>query len=141
MAGGPLEPLKALVGVWTIEASHPSVDAVAHGESEFEWLEGEQFLLQRSRTDVAELPDSLIVFGADEDDLLMHYFDSRGVYRLYDVRFADGVWTMSRDAPGFSQRFEGTFGDDGNTIDGLWKLSRDDETWDDDLRITFRRKN
>jgi hypothetical protein len=70
----------------------------------------------------------------------MHYFDSRGVYRLYDVRFADGVWTMSRDAPGFSQRFEGTFGDDGNTIDGLWKLSRDDETWDDDLRITFRRK-
>ncbi|HET9674327.1 MAG TPA: hypothetical protein VFP31_05900 [Gaiellaceae bacterium] len=140
MAGGQLEELNALVGAWTIEASHPSIDAVAHGESVFEWLEGEQFLLQRSRTDVADFPDSLIVYAADEDDLFMHYFDSRGVYRLYDVRFSEGVWTMSRDAPGFSQRFDGTFGDEGNTIDGLWKLSRDGETWDDDLRITFRRK-
>ena len=106
----------------------------------FDWLEGEQFLLQRSRTDVAEFPDSLIVYAVGEDGLFMHYFDSRGVYRLYDVRFSEGVWTMSRDAPGFSQRFEGTFDDEGNTIDGLWKLSRDDETWDDDLRIMFRRK-
>jgi hypothetical protein len=33
----------------------------------------------------------------------------------------------------------GTFGDDGRTISGLAKLSRDGSTWDDDLRITDRR--
>ena len=46
---------------------------------------------------------------------------------------------MWRNAPGFSQRFTGTFSDDGDTIDGLWKLSRDETTWDDDLKISFRR--
>jgi hypothetical protein len=47
---------------------------------------------------------------------------------------------MWRDAPGFSQRFSGTFEDDGDTIVGLWNLSRDGTTWDEDLQITFRRK-
>ena len=55
------------------------------------------------------------------------------------MSFADGVLRISRDAPGFSQRFEGTFADDGDTLEGVWELSRDDSTWDDDLRITYRR--
>jgi hypothetical protein len=70
----------------------------------------------------------------------MQYFDSRGVHRVYGVSFNDRAWRMWRNAPGFSQRFTGTFSDDGDTIDGLWKLSRDDTTWDDDLKISFRRK-
>ncbi|MGH2837694.1 MAG: hypothetical protein ACRDJY_05005 [Thermoleophilaceae bacterium] len=43
------------------------------------------------------------------------------------------------DAPGFSQRFAGRFAEDGDTISGVFELSRDDETWDDDLEITYRR--
>jgi hypothetical protein len=46
---------------------------------------------------------------------------------------------MWRDEPGFSQKFAGRLSDDGNTIEGLWKLSRDDSTWNDDLAIVFRR--
>jgi hypothetical protein len=139
--GDPLEPLTALVGSWTIEATHPAFPStLVGGQADFEWLEGERFLLQRSRTDHPEFPDSLIVFGADENELAMHYFDSRGVHRVYGVSFVDGVWRMWRHAPGFSQRFNGTFEDDGDTIAGLWRLSRDDATWDDDLQITFRRK-
>jgi hypothetical protein len=42
--------------------------------------------------------------------------------------------------PGFSQRFTGTFEEDGDTIAGLWKVSRDDATWDDDFQTTFQRK-
>jgi hypothetical protein len=135
----PLEPLNALVGSWTIEATHPFFPStVVRGRADFEWLEGGRFLLQRSRNDHPDFPDSLIVFGADDDELSMHYFDSRGVHRVYGVTFDDGVWRMWRHAPGFSQRFTGTF-EDGDTIAGLWKLSRDDTTWDDDLQITFRR--
>jgi hypothetical protein len=33
---------------------------------------------------------------------------------------------LSRDAPGFWQRFTGTVSDDGSTLSGLWKLSCDD---------------
>jgi hypothetical protein len=136
----PLAPLNELVGSWTIEATHPALPTTAvGGQADFEWLEGKRFLLQRSRTDHREFPDSLIVFGEFEDGLAMHYFDSRGVHRVYGVSFSDGVWRMWRNAPGFSQRFTGTFSDDGDTIDGLWKLSRDETTWDDDLKISFRR--
>jgi hypothetical protein len=136
-----LEPLNALVGEWRIEATHPAFPStVVHGQADFEWLEGERFLLQRSRTDHPEFPDSLIVFGAESEELSMHYFDSRGVHRVYGVGFGDGVWRMWRHAPGFSQRFTGVFSDDGDTIEGLWQLSRDDTMWDDDLAIAFRRK-
>ena len=32
-----------------------------------------------------------------------------------------------------------TFEDDDEIMEGLGKLSRDDETWEDDLQITYRR--
>jgi hypothetical protein len=135
-----LEPFAALVGTWKIEATHPKFPStVVRGTAEFEWLEGERFLLQRSRVDHPEFPDSLIVFGVGEDGLSMDYFDSRGVHRIYRVSFSDGVWRMWRHSPGFSQKFSGNFSADGETIEGLWKLSRDDSTWDDDLAIRFQR--
>jgi hypothetical protein len=64
-------------------------------------LEGERFLLQRSRTDHPEFPDSLVVSGVDKDELSMHYFDSRGVHRVYGVSVVEGVWRMWRHAPVF----------------------------------------
>ena len=136
-----LEPFSALVGDWEIEATHPMAPGtVVRGTARFEWLEGERFLLQRSRMDHPEFPDSLVVFGADEDGASMNYFDSRGVHRIYGVSLRDGVWRMWRHAPGFSQTFSGTMSADGNSIEGLWKLSPDDSTWDDDLAVTFRRR-
>jgi hypothetical protein len=141
MPNDPIAPLDQLVGSWAIEATHPALPtAVARGQADFEWLEGKRFLLQRSQTDHPDFPDSLIVFGEFEDGLAMHYYDSRGVHRMYSVSFSDGVWEMWRNASGFSQRFTGTFSDDADAIEGLWKLSRDDKTWDDDLKISFRRR-
>ena len=70
----------------------------------------------------------------------MHCFDSRGMHPVYGVSLSDGAWRMWRHAPGFSQRFAGTFGDD-DTIERLWKLSRDDTTWDDDLSYVKRRQS
>jgi hypothetical protein len=140
MQNPELQSLNALVGEWTVEATHPMYPStVVHGSSTFAWLEGEHFLIQRARTDHPDFPDSIAIIGAGADGLSMHYFDSRGVERVYEVGFSEGVWRMRREAPGFSQRFEGTFGDDGNTISGVWELSRGDSTWNEDLRITFRR--
>jgi hypothetical protein len=135
-----LEALTALVGTWAIEATHPAYPAVVvAGRASFEWLEGERFLIQRTRADHPDFPDSISIIGAADGRLFMHYFDSRGVQRRYELSLSDSVWRIWRDAPGFSQRFTGTFGDDGNTIAGLWRLSRDGQIWDDDLEITFRR--
>jgi hypothetical protein len=69
----------------------------------------------------------------------MHYFDSRGVFRIYQVSMDAGVWRIWRDAPGFSQRFIGNLAHAGKTIVGQWDLCRDDRTWHSDLAITYRR--
>jgi hypothetical protein len=135
-----LESLNALVGAWTIEMTHPAFPGtVVAGRASFEWLEGERFLIQRSQADHPDFPDSISIVGAMDDGLSMHYFDSRGVHRVYRLSMSEGVLRIWRDAPGFSQRFTGTLADGGDTIAGLWQLSRDDSTWDDDLEITYRR--
>jgi hypothetical protein len=153
----PLEQLGRLVGTWTTEATHPAMaGVVVHGTAVLEWLEGEQFLIHRARTDHPDFPDSISIVGfterdrvddqadddpdlATESPMSMHYFDSRGVFRVYYASIEDETWRLWRDAPGFSQRFTGTFADGGDTIVGHWQLSRDDVHWDDDLQITYRR--
>ena len=157
MTQGPLEHLNRLIGTWTTEAAHPSLPGlVVHGTAAVEWLEGERFLIVRYRNEHADFPDSISVIGFTDQDrvdnaspenamsppdsrLTMHYFDSRGVSRVCEVTVDDRQWRIWRNAPGFSQRFTGTFSDGGDTIEGLWQLSRDDITWDDDLEITYRR--
>jgi hypothetical protein len=47
---------------------------------------------------------------------------------------------MASSAPKTISESNGKLSPDGNTIEGVWKLSRDDSTWDDDLAITFRRR-
>jgi hypothetical protein len=136
-----LEPMNALIGAWSTSATHPAFPSVVvSGHATFEWLEGRHFLIGRSRTDHPDFPDGLTVLGAEGDALAMHYYDSRGVQRTYGASMRDGVLTFWRDAPGFSQRFTGTLSDDGNTLAGLWHLSRDGSNWDPDLEITFRRE-
>lgn len=136
-----LRGLDALVGEWTTEATHPALPSVVvNGTSEFKWLEGEKFLVMRAKSDHPDFPDFISVIG-DTDGLRMHYFDSRGVHRVYEVGVSEDVLEFSRDAPGFDQRFTGHFEDDGDTISGLWKLSRDNTTWEDDLQITYRRRH
>ena len=138
-----LHDLDQLVGEWTLEATHPAFpDLVVPGRSSFEWLDGEKFMIQRSSADHPDFPNSISVIGAMSDDderLSMHYYDSRGVHRVYSLEMSEGVLRIARDAPGFSQRLEARVADDGDSFGGVWQLSRDDETWDEDLGITYRR--
>jgi hypothetical protein len=148
-----LHALNRLVGTWTTEATHPGLPGVTvHGTVDIEWLEGDRFLIHRSRFDHRDFPDSISIIGfmerdrddkapvtADESQLAMHYFDSRGVFRVYGVSIEETSWRIWRDATGFSQAFIGRFSDDGDSIAGRWQLSEDDHTWNDDLEITYRR--
>lgn len=135
-----LEGLHALVGEWMTEATHPAFPStVVHGHSAFEWLDGEKFLMMRAHSDHPDFPDSISIIG-DTDGIRMHYFDSRGVHRVYEVTVSESAWELSRDAPGFDQRFSGIFEEGGDRISGLWKLSEDNTTWEDDLQITYRRQ-
>jgi hypothetical protein len=135
---------RRLVGAWTTEATHPAFPGTTvGGAAEVEWLEGERFLIFRARNDHPDFPDSISILG-DTDGLRWHYFDSRGVHRIYELRVTDAGWEISRDAAGtdesaFSQRLTLTFEDGDNRMEGRSAISYDNETWQDDLQITYRR--
>lgn len=71
----------------------------------------------------------------------MHYFDERGVHRVYAASLDQATWRYWRDAtaPAFSQRFTGTFSADANAITGRGQLSRDGKTWESDLDLNYQR--
>jgi hypothetical protein len=105
-------------------------------------LEGRTFLIERWRVDLPEAPDGIAIIGAgDEPETFrQHYFDSRGVQRIYEMTLADGVWKLWRDAPDpFPQRFTGTFNDDGKTIAGRWEKAEDGSNWETDFDFTYRK--
>jgi hypothetical protein len=157
-SGPTLKPLERLVGTWATEATHPaSPGLVVRGTVDVEWLEGERFLIHRARTDHPDFPDSISIIGltgqdrvddatgsdprpAGKPELEMHYYDSRGVFRVYEVGIDLESWRIWRDAPGFSQRATGRFADGGDTIAFVWQLREDDVQWRDDLEITYRRR-
>lgn len=138
-----LAALEVLVGAWTVEVQLPGVPA---GRVVFERALNGQYLIQRSAAP-DPVPDSLAIIGPgdDADHYLQHYFDSRGVTRLYRMNLRDGVWTLRRTEPDYSpldfwQRFEGTFSEDYHRIDARWEQSHDGGAiWELDFRLTYTR--
>jgi hypothetical protein len=137
-----LKPFSILIGNWNTTGTHPLVPGTTlHGRTTFEWLEGGAFLLERSEIDDDRFPSGVAIIGSDDSkkEYFMLYFDERGVSRKMDVTLQDNIWRMERTAPGFSQRFTGTLVVGGNTIIGIWELSRDDSSWAKDLELTYQR--
>jgi hypothetical protein len=140
--GAELERLGAFVGEWTLGAAGPPAEQV--GRVVFEWLPGGRFLVERWEVSVPEAPDGIAIIGYDEPRgaLLQHYFDSRGVTRVYEMSLEDGVWRLWRTRADFSpldfsQRFTGAFSDDGRTIAGRWEIAHDHVTWELDFELTY----
>jgi len=149
-----LARLEVFVGEWVVEARFPGAQPAPAGavgggplaRSQFQWALDRQFLLQRTEIPVPEAPDSLAIVSADlgTGAYTQHYYDSRGVVRVYVMTLADGVWTLTRESPDFTplefrQRFTGTFSADGNTITGAWEIGADGGGWEHDFALTYRR--
>ncbi|HEX2466857.1 MAG TPA: hypothetical protein VHJ54_01500 [Solirubrobacterales bacterium] len=145
-SGDSLAALEPLVGEWSMVPTFEGMPPPETGAPvSFEWLSGRRFLIQRWEVPVPEAPDGIAIIGRDPDsegNYLQHYFDSRGVARVYGMSLVGGVWKLWRDRPdlsplNFSQRFAGTFSDDGKTIAGSWEICHDGETWEHDFDLTY----
>jgi hypothetical protein len=136
-----LQGFQRLAGAWATEATHPALPGtVITAQATFEWLEDQRFLIWRSHNDHPQIPDAIAVTGIIDGKPSMHYFDPRGMHRVFAVDITPDTWRFWNDAPGFSQRFTGTLSGYGNTINGQGELSQDDgATWEPDLAITYRR--
>ena len=145
-----ISALEPLVGEWEIEA-HAGGQTLAGGRTTFTWIEDGKFLHQFADADIpADAPPEwhanspmpvTAVYGVDDTTgrIVQLYADARGVFRIYEVSLADGVWRIWRKAPGFHQRFEGRLEDDGRTIAGRHENSEDGVEWKPDFDLTYRR--
>ena len=145
-----MDELGALVGEWRMEALVGG-KAVAAGRTVFGWLYEGSFLAQHADAEPSEdtprewaesspFPvDAIIGLDDTHEHCSMLYADGRGVRRVYQLTVEDGVWRIWRDAPGFHQRFTGTFGDGGATITGAWESSRDGAEWAHDFEVRYTR--
>jgi hypothetical protein len=136
------EEWQILVGTWSIEAHHEMLPGdEIRGEMTVEWLDGDRLLIQRSHYDHADIPDAISVLGVIDNELAMHYYDSRGVHRAYTLSLVGGTLRYAMNAPEFSQRLTLVVSGDGNTMTGQAELSRDGSNWKDDMALTYRRAN
>jgi hypothetical protein len=136
--------LRPLLGTWDMRVALGGDDDAAR--TVFEWTLDGRFLLQRFEVEHPQAPDGLCLIAADEvpGGFLQHYFDERGVVRLYAMTFGDGVWTLRRETADFSplpfaQRFEGRLSPDGTRIDARWEVAHQPDAWELDFELTYAR--
>ena len=134
-----IEALQPLIGEWNVTTSLGPADARTTFENT---LDG-AFVLERSTIDVPGAPDSHCLIAANADgSFTQHYFDSRGVARVYAMTFEHGVWTLTREQPDFSdfnfaQRYVGRF--DGDVITGAWEIKHPGTDWAKDFDLNYER--
>jgi hypothetical protein len=127
-----------------VEVDVPGSEPVC-GVTTFEWLLGDRYVLQRAEVGHPQAPDVVAVIAPGGDgSFLQHYYDGRGVERLYDMAFDGRTWVLERrhadfTALEFAQRFEGELSGDGGTITGRWLTSQDGAPWALDFALTYRR--
>ena len=114
---------------------------------------GDKFIVMRSVGQPAEMPDTIAIIGGapEGQPQPMHYFDDRGVKRLYMTAVKGSTWTIWRapgedwngpDGPGFNQRFSGEISADGKTIKARWERGTGSagDKWEVDFPINYVRK-
>lgn len=143
--------LEPLVGEWSLAMVMPGEERPEDlpdigARVTFEWMGERAFLLERWTVPVPEAPDGIALIGWDDGrgTFLQHYFDERGVARVYEMRFGDGIWTLARTTGDFSpfefsQRWTGTVAEDGRRIAGTWEIAHDHETWEKDFDLIYTR--
>lgn len=143
-----LARLDALVGEWRIDApAFPLAPELAErARMRIEWALGGAFLQQTSSIPVPEAPDGLCLIGPDHDGdgYTQHYFDSRGIARLYAMRLDGRAWTLERRAPDFTplafeQRWISELSADGRTIAGRWEIKHPGRDWELDFELVYTR--
>lgn len=93
----------------------------------------------RSRWDDGSTQE--FVFGRNDarDEFVAFSHDDRGVYRVFDMTFADGEWTLFREDPDFHQRV--TLRIQPDRLEMQAEASEDaGQTWRKDLDYIFERR-
>ena len=127
--------LERLLGSWDITMHHSAMTEPVRGRQHYERVLDGAYVRLDWTYDHPDFPDALALLSEEE----MHYFDVRGVTRVFDVELSESGWSMVRLDPGFSQRYTALFrGADAMEANG--DRSEDGgRTWQPDFTMTWVR--
>ncbi len=131
-----MSALDRLLGRWVFTMHHSALAEPVTGHQQYDRVLGGAFVLQHWTYDHPDFPDAQVMLSATQ----AHYFDVRGVIRIFDLEIDDTGWSMihldSHFAQRFSTRFQGP-----DAMEGTGEASEDAGiTWRPDFSISYRRQ-
>ena len=133
--GASMSALDRLVGTWEYTMHHSAMSEPVTGRQRYERVLDGAFVLQRWTYDHPDFPDAIALLSDDR----YHYFDVRGITRVFELEVDDAGWSMVRLDVDFSQRYTARFrGPD--VMESTGEMSHDNGvTWQPDFTITYQR--
>lgn len=131
-----MSPLDRLPGMWNLTMRHADIAEPVIGRQRYEWVLDGAFLQLRLTYERPDFPDALALFSSER----YHYFDVRGLVRMFDLTLDDDGWSVIHLTDDeLSQRATARFTDD-DTIDVTGERSADaGATWEPDFTMTLTR--
>ena len=127
--------LNRLLGTWDVTMRHVAMPDPTAGRHHYERVLQGAFVMLQATYDHPELPDATALLS----ESALHYFDVRGVTRVFELEVDDAGWTMIRRDSDFWQRSSATFrgademhGPGANSHDG-------GVTWEHDYDMSYVR--
>ncbi|MDT7572312.1 MAG: hypothetical protein QOE05_2486 [Actinomycetota bacterium] len=127
--------LDRLLGHWNVTMQHVAVAEPVAIRQQFEKVLADAFVMFRSTCEHPDFPDAIALI----EETKYHYFDVRGITRVFDIQIDDASWSMIRRDPDFWQRSTVRFvGPD--AMEGTGENSHDGgTTWEHDYTISYAR--
>ena len=127
--------LERLIGTWAFTMRHVAVSEAITGSQAYETVLDGAFLQQRWHYDHPEFPDAISLLSPTH----MHYFDVRGITRVFELKSDETGWSIVRLDADFGQRMSFRFEDAGR-MTGAGELSHDEgTTWVPDFTMEWTR--
>ncbi|WP_246079639.1 DUF1579 family protein [Paenibacillus piri] len=126
-----MERLQPFIGKWKTKGTivlPTGAEVRLDADDTYEWLPGGYFLIHHVNGLMGEdevKAIEIIGFHEDDDMYVTTSYDNRGVVANYKAQLHERDWTII----GSTERFRGSFGEDGRTLAGVWELAGDGAEW------------
>jgi hypothetical protein len=135
MNGAGMRPLDRLLGTWEFTMQHSAISEPVTGRQRYERVLDDAFVLLTWTYDHPDFPDALALLSDDR----CHYFDVRGVVRVFNLEIDDAGWSMIRLDADFSQRYTARLSGP-DVMESTGEASYDGgTTWQPDFTMRWQR--
>jgi len=130
-----MSALDRLLGTWEFTMHHSAISEPVSGRQRYERVLEGAFVLQHWTYDRPDFPDAMALISEDR----YHYFDVRGITRVFDFDVDNAGWSMIRLDEDLSQRSTARFrGPD--VMESTGEVSHDNGvSWQPDFTMTYQR--